>query len=160
MILQCGHAVPLDCQTEVVVLLFKKGEGVFQLQGFTLLSLSGRFYLGVLERKGCRIAVFVLDVEQRTSSTPSAGSSRVRGSLPNQSTCVLWIWRRHPTASLQEFCGGFSGIMECRAPLCGLPAPCKSDSLPVRAAHYRQFCLELLWTEFLGAARVLRGPVW
>ena len=43
--------------------------------------------------------VFTLDVEQWTSSTPSVGSSRVLGSLPNQSYCVLWIWRRHSTAS-------------------------------------------------------------
>ncbi|KAI3370903.1 hypothetical protein L3Q82_007412 [Scortum barcoo] len=27
------------------------------------------------------------------------------GSLPNQSTCALWIWRRHSTVSLVVFCG-------------------------------------------------------
>ncbi|KAI3360209.1 hypothetical protein L3Q82_014520 [Scortum barcoo] len=31
---------------------------------------------------------------------------RVYGSLPNQSTCALWIWRRHSTVSLVVFCGG------------------------------------------------------
>ena len=49
--------------------------------------------------------VFALDMEHWTSSTPSVGSLRVRGSLPNQSTCVLWIWRRHSTTSLVESSG-------------------------------------------------------
>ncbi|KAI3371490.1 hypothetical protein L3Q82_024076 [Scortum barcoo] len=40
-------------------------------------------------------AVFVLVVEHWTSSIPSTGCLRVYGSLPNQSTCALWIWRRH-----------------------------------------------------------------
>ena len=66
--------------------------------------------------------VFALDVDQWTSSTPSVGS--LRGSLPNQSTCVLWIWRKHSTASLGESCGGSSGIMGCRFPLFGLFSPC------------------------------------
>ncbi|KAI3355345.1 hypothetical protein L3Q82_017894 [Scortum barcoo] len=34
-----------------------------------------------------------------------AGCWRVYGSLPNQSTCALWIWRRHSTVSLVVFCG-------------------------------------------------------
>ena len=37
---------------------------------------------------------FVLAVEQRTSSIPSARSWRVHGSIPKQSTCVLWTWRK------------------------------------------------------------------
>ncbi len=41
--------------------------------------------------------VFVPAVEHWTSSIPSLGCWRVHGSLPNQSTCVLWIWRRHLT---------------------------------------------------------------
>ncbi|KAI3376638.1 hypothetical protein L3Q82_017071 [Scortum barcoo] len=40
---------------------------------------------------------FVLVVEHWTSSIPSTGCLRVYGSLPNQSTCALWIWRRHST---------------------------------------------------------------
>ena len=36
----------------------------------------------------------------------------------------LWIWRSHSTASLRESCGGFSGIMGCQAPLCGLSVSC------------------------------------
>ena len=59
---------------------------------------------------------FVLDVEQWTSSTPSAGSSRARGSLRNQFTYVLWIWRRRSAASLRGSCEGFSGIVGCGAP--------------------------------------------
>ncbi|KAI3356446.1 hypothetical protein L3Q82_017657 [Scortum barcoo] len=50
--------------------------------------------------------VFVLVVEHWTSSIPSTGCLRVYGSLPNQSTCALWIWRRHSTVSLVVFCGG------------------------------------------------------
>ncbi|KAI3372595.1 hypothetical protein L3Q82_023066, partial [Scortum barcoo] len=50
-------------------------------------------------------AVFVLVVEHWTSSIPSTGCLRVYGSLPNQSTCALWIWRRHSTVSLVVFCG-------------------------------------------------------
>ncbi|KAI3358431.1 hypothetical protein L3Q82_014864 [Scortum barcoo] len=42
---------------------------------------------------------------QWTSSIPSTGCWRVYGSLPNQSTCALWIWRRHSTVSLVVFCG-------------------------------------------------------
>ncbi|KAI3376021.1 hypothetical protein L3Q82_016552 [Scortum barcoo] len=38
-----------------------------------------------------------LVVEHWTSSIPSTGCLRVYGSLPNQSTCALWIWRRHST---------------------------------------------------------------
>uniref|UniRef100_A0A674MR17 Voltage-dependent L-type calcium channel subunit alpha n=1 Tax=Takifugu rubripes TaxID=31033 RepID=A0A674MR17_TAKRU len=49
----------------------------------------------------------VLDNEQESH----AGSSRVHGSLPNQSTCVLWTWRRHSTVSLGGSCGGFSESM-------------------------------------------------
>ena len=76
-------------------------------------------------------AVFILDMEQWTSSIPSTVSLRVCGSLPNQSTCVLWTWRRHSIESLREFCGGFSGIMCCRAPLCRLSFSLYSISLPV-----------------------------
>jgi len=36
-------------------------------------------------------ADFVQAVEHWTSSIPSTGG----WSLPNQSTCALWIWRRH-----------------------------------------------------------------
>ena len=38
--------------------------------------------------------LFFLDLELWTSSTSSAGSTRVHWSLPKQFTCVLWTWRR------------------------------------------------------------------
>ena len=60
--------------------------------------------------------VLVQAVDQWTSSTPSAGSLRVHGSLPNQSTCALWTWRRHSTVSLWESCGGFTGSTGYRTP--------------------------------------------
>ena len=77
--------------------------------------------------------VFVL--KQWTSSTRSAGSSRVRGSLPNQSspTCVLWTWRRHLTVSFGECCGGFSRIMDILYRSQSLVRKAvKSDLFPVR----------------------------
>ncbi|KAI3354904.1 hypothetical protein L3Q82_004697 [Scortum barcoo] len=51
-------------------------------------------------------------VEHWTSSIPSTGCLRVYGSLPNQSTCALWIWRRHSTVSLVVFCGECSASMD------------------------------------------------
>ncbi|KAI3375173.1 hypothetical protein L3Q82_021083 [Scortum barcoo] len=62
-------------------------------------------------------AVFVLVVEHWTSSIPSTGCLRVYGSLPNQSTCALWIWRRHSTVSLVVFCGECSLEYGVRGPL-------------------------------------------
>lgn len=38
---------------------------------------------------------FVLIVKNWTSSILSTGRFRVHGSLQNQSTCVLFNWRRH-----------------------------------------------------------------
>jgi len=77
--------VPLDWQIRVVVPLFKKGDRrvCSNFRGITLLSLPGKVYLGVLERRIHRIVEshiqeeqcgFVLAVEQGASSTPSAGS--------------------------------------------------------------------------------------
>ncbi|KAI3369681.1 hypothetical protein L3Q82_024524 [Scortum barcoo] len=104
-------------------------ESVFQLhRGITLLSLPGKVYARVLERRIRPIvdpriqeeqcnAVFVLVVEHWTSSIPSTGCLRVYGSLPNQSTCALWIWRRHSTVSLVVFCGECSAEYGVREPL-------------------------------------------
>ncbi|KAI3360296.1 hypothetical protein L3Q82_014600 [Scortum barcoo] len=66
---------------------------------------------------GGTMRFFVLVVEQWTSSIPSAGCLRVYGSLPNQSTCALWIWRRHSTVSLVVFCGECSAKYGVRGPL-------------------------------------------
>ncbi|KAI3369236.1 hypothetical protein L3Q82_007777 [Scortum barcoo] len=37
---------------------------------------------------------------------PPQGAWRVYGSLPNQSTCALWMWRRHSTVSLDGILWG------------------------------------------------------
>ncbi|KAI3374595.1 hypothetical protein L3Q82_021173 [Scortum barcoo] len=99
--------VPLVWQTGVVVPLFKKGdrrvcsnytgdhtsqpprEGLRQGTGEE--NSADSRTLGFRRNN----AVFVLVVEHWTSSIPSTGCLRVYGSLPNQSTCALWIWRRH-----------------------------------------------------------------
>ncbi|KAI3358293.1 hypothetical protein L3Q82_014672 [Scortum barcoo] len=87
--------VPLEWQTGVVVPLFKKGDRrvCSNYRGITLLSLPGS---GKVSRQGCL---------------------RVYGSLPNQSTCALWIWRRHLTVSLVVFCVGVLLEYGVRGPL-------------------------------------------
>ena len=65
---------------------------------------------------------FVLDTEEWTTSTPSAESMRMHGSLQNQSTCVLW--KGNSTMSLEDSCRGIIGIMGCQAPSCELFASC------------------------------------
>ncbi|KAI3363179.1 hypothetical protein L3Q82_011552 [Scortum barcoo] len=123
--------VPLEWQTGVVVPLWgKKGgpESVFQLQGITLQPQPPREGLrqGTGEENsadsrpsdsGRNNAVFVPVMEHWTSSILSAGCLRVYGSLPNQSTCALWIWRRHSTVSLVVFCGGVLREYGVRGPL-------------------------------------------
>ena len=91
------------------------------------LSLRQLGYSGVLEWRVCRDVKPPIqeDLEQWTSSTPSAGSSGVRGRLPNQSTCVLWIWRRLLTASLGKSCGWSPSLVRI--------VGSKLDSFPVRA---------------------------
>ncbi|KAI3367396.1 hypothetical protein L3Q82_026250 [Scortum barcoo] len=109
--------VPLVWQTGVVVPLFKKGDRrvCSNYRGITLLSLPGKVYARVLERR-IRPIVDPSDSggTMRFSSWSwntgpalylSTGCLRVYGSLPNQSTCALWIWRRHSTVSLVVFCG-------------------------------------------------------
>ncbi|KAI3353401.1 hypothetical protein L3Q82_019939 [Scortum barcoo] len=119
--------VPLVWQTGVVVPLFKKGDRrvCSNYRGITLLSLPPREGLrqGTGEENSAdsrtlgfrrNNAVFVLVVEHWTSSIPSTGCLRVYGSLPNQSTCALWIWRRHSTVSLVVFCGECSAMYGVR----------------------------------------------
>lgn len=50
------------------------------------------------------VLVFLLVVEQWTSSTASARTSKVHGSLPT--TCTLRRWRKHLTKSFVTPCGG------------------------------------------------------
>ncbi|KAI3360387.1 hypothetical protein L3Q82_002295 [Scortum barcoo] len=144
--------VPLEWQTGVVVPLFKNGDRrvCSNYRGITLLSLPGKVYARVL-RGGVPLAdsrpsgfrrnnaVFVPVVEHWTSSIPSAGCLRVYGSLPNQSTCALWIWRRHSTVSLMVFCGECSSEYGVRGPL-GLRATVRSLYRPEQelGSHCRQ----------------------
>lgn len=64
-----------------------------------------------------------------TSSLPSQGCWMVHGSLPNQSTYVLWPWKKHTTLSLGVSCGGCLGSMgywaHCYEPF----IPCITENL-------------------------------
>ena len=60
--------------------------------------------------------------ETTDSSIPSTGCSRVRGSLLNQSTCVLRTWRKN-AVSLVAFCGRCSGSKGLEALYQGLYGP-------------------------------------
>ncbi|KAI3373906.1 hypothetical protein L3Q82_022473 [Scortum barcoo] len=57
------------------------------------------------------------EVSDSTSGLANQGCLRVSGSLPNQSTCALWIWRRHSTVSLVVFCGECSAEYGVWGPL-------------------------------------------
>jgi len=56
----------------------------------------------------------VLAVEWWTSSLPLQGCSGGHGSLPIQSPCALWTWRRLMTVSPWESCWGYYGSMGYR----------------------------------------------
>ncbi|KAI3377169.1 hypothetical protein L3Q82_009081 [Scortum barcoo] len=102
-------------------LFLKRGTGecVPTTGGSHFSASPGKVYARVLERRisadsrpsdsGGTMRFSSLVVEHWTSSILSAGCLRVYGSLPNQSTCALWIWRRHSTVSLVVFCGECSG---------------------------------------------------
>ena len=66
----------------------------------------------------------VLVLEHWTRSRPSLESWRDHGNLPNQSTCVLWIWRRHLTVSLGVSCGGSSKSLGYWTRYYGLSSSC------------------------------------
>ncbi|KAI3375312.1 hypothetical protein L3Q82_021806 [Scortum barcoo] len=101
--------VPLVWQTGVVVPLFKRGTGecVPTTGGSHFSAFPGKVYARVLERRiwpivepsdsGGTMRFSSQVVEHWTSSIPSTWCLRVNGSLPKQSTCSLWIWRRHST---------------------------------------------------------------
>ena len=100
--------VPLNWQTGVVVPLFNKGDRrvCSNYRGITLLSLPGKVYSRVLERRIQPIVEPQIQEEQ-CGFRPGCGTldqlytlRRVlEGSweLPNQSTRVLLTWRSHST---------------------------------------------------------------
>ncbi|KAK7878955.1 hypothetical protein WMY93_034201, partial [Mugilogobius chulae] len=107
--------VPLDWQTGVVVPLFKKGDRrvCSNYRGITLLSLPGKVYSRVLERR-IRPMVEPRIQEEQCGFRPGRGTldqlytlhRELEGSWEFASvTCVLWIWRRHSTVSLVVSCG-------------------------------------------------------
>ncbi|KAI3358894.1 hypothetical protein L3Q82_015286 [Scortum barcoo] len=135
--------VPLEWQTGVVVPLFKKGywRGEF-----------GPIVDPRIQEEQCGFHPGRGTLDQL--SIPSTGCLRVYGSLPNQSTCALWIWRRHSTVSLVVFCGECSASMGSGAFVKGCSVsvrpeqelgsalPCcssKSDLFPVHVG-LRQGC--------------------
>ncbi|KAI3371391.1 hypothetical protein L3Q82_023988 [Scortum barcoo] len=148
--------VPLVWQTGVVVPLFKKGDRrvCSNYRGSHFSASPGRSTCqGTGEENsadsrpsdsGGTMRFFVLVVEHWTSSIPSTGCLRVYGSLPNQSTCALWIWRRHSTVSLVVFCGGAPHEYGVRG------AFAKGCSVSVR---HRSRSLVRIAGRFLGVAR-------
>ncbi len=93
--------VPLGWQIGVVVPLFKKGDRrvCSNYRGITLLSLPGKVYARVLERR-IRLIVEPRIQEEQCGFCPG------RGTLDQ-----LYIWRRLSTVSLGASCGGYSGSM-------------------------------------------------
>jgi len=75
--------VSVEWQTRLVVPMYKKGDRRVRsnYQGIILLSFPGKVYSSVLERRQC---VFC----------PSRGTVDQHQSLPIQSICALWTWRR------------------------------------------------------------------
>ncbi|KAI3362720.1 hypothetical protein L3Q82_001785 [Scortum barcoo] len=101
----------------VVVPFLKRGTWrvCSNYRGITLLSLPGKVY--ARERRIQLIVEPRIQEEQygfcpgrgtldQLYTLQGAGCLRVYGSLPNQSTCALWIWRRHSTVSLRGILWG------------------------------------------------------
>lgn len=53
-------------------------------------------------------------VEHYTCSSLSQGYWRLHGSLSNQSTLVLWTWKRHMDKSPGDPVGGALGVQSAR----------------------------------------------
>lgn len=106
--------VPLECQTGVVVPVFKKGYQRLSssYRGITILSLPGMVYIRVLERT-VHLLVECHIQEEPCSFPPGRRTldqlynlTRVlRGhrNLANQ-LCVLWTWKVLMTVSLEVSC--------------------------------------------------------
>lgn len=117
--------VPLDYQTAVVVTIFRMGYRRVNYREIILFSLPGTVYGRVLERnvnpsfepqiKGKQCDFCSLVAEHLISSLSSQGYIRLCVNLPNHSTCVLLIWRRHSIWSHGVSCGRSMGSMGCLA---------------------------------------------
>ena len=99
-------------------------------RGITPLSLPGKIYLGVLDRR-VRQTVKPLIMVEQCGFRPGRGKvdqlytlSRVCKGAWEFVQPVHMCFVDHSTVSLGESCRGFSGILGCRAPLCRLSAPC------------------------------------
>ena len=113
--------VPREWQTGVVAPLFKKGDQRLcaNYRGITLLSLPGKVFSKVLERR-IRPIVEPQIQEEQCGFRPGHGTtdqlftlSRIlEGAWKFAQPCVLWIWRRRMTGSPGMFFGGSSGSME------------------------------------------------
>uniref|UniRef100_A0A672GXU4 RRM domain-containing protein n=1 Tax=Salarias fasciatus TaxID=181472 RepID=A0A672GXU4_SALFA len=75
-------------------------------------------------------ALYVVLARSPSSGKSIPGSDVVfaHGSSPNQSTCVLWTWRRRLTASLVVSYGGCSGNTESESPCSGLSVLCMTGA--------------------------------
>jgi len=108
----------------VVVLVFEKGDRrvCYNFWGIALVSLPRKVYSSVLERR-LRLIEPQLQEEQ-CGFRPGRGTMdqvfTLAGlfwgheSLPIQSTCALWTWRRLMTVSPRESCGEYCGSMGYR----------------------------------------------
>ncbi len=114
--------MPKEWQTRIVVPLFKKGDQrvCANYRGITLLSLPGKVYSKVLERR-VRPLVEPQIEEVQCGFHPGHGTTtsltwKGPGNLLNQSTCALCNWRR----LLGRYCG------RCRGSIQSLNAQSKS----------------------------------
>ena len=163
--------------TGVVVPLLKKGDQRVcdNYRGITLLSLPGKVYAKVLERR-VRPIVEPQIQEEQCGFRPGRGTTdqiyTLTGILekaweyayPVYSTCVLWIWRRYTTGSPGRSCGRCWGSMGWGGPCCGPSNLCTPKAravsvcsgvsrirfqwglASVRAAHCHLSCLWFSWT--------------
>lgn len=115
----------LNWHTRVVVLFFKMGDlrECSKNSGSTGVSLLRKVYSGMLAeeslpRPDLRLrrssVVFAPAMERWTSSKSLAGSFSLHGSSPNQSTIVLWTWRRCSSVSSVGVASGVRGMEPLR----------------------------------------------
>ncbi|KAI3368804.1 hypothetical protein L3Q82_025789 [Scortum barcoo] len=74
---------------------------------------------------------------------PSTGCWRVYGSpFPNQSTCALWIWRRHSTVSLVVFCVGVLHDQDLQHVLERFAAECEAAGMRISTSKSEAMVLD------------------